>query len=230
MNFGGEPGAATGRQASVHAPVLSSNPLLEIFSMNEKPIKLLLVDDNADDVFLTRRMLKKSSRFQFHIDHCSNLMDALDYLAAEKPDIVLLDLGLPDSLGLQTLEQVLEAAPNLPIVVFTGLSDEDLGIKAVQKGAQDYLVKGQVNLDLLVRSLCYAIERKQMVTDLQEALSQVKILKGFLPICSRCKSIRDDQGSWRQIESYIREHSEAEFSHGICPVCLKEFYPEFCDE
>jgi len=199
--------------------------------MSEPPIKLLLVDDNAEDVFLTRRMLENSAgRFQFQIDHCSNLTDALDYLAGPNPDIVLLDLGLPDSLGLETLERVLAVAPNLPIVVFTGLSDEDLGIKAVQKGAQDYLVKGQVNLDLLVRSLCYAIERKQMVIDLQEALSQVKILSGLLPICAKCKAIRNDQGSWQQIESYIKERSEAEFSHCICPVCLKELYPEFCDE
>ena len=199
--------------------------------MSEPPIKLLLVDDNAEDVFLTRRMLENSAgRFQFQIDHCSNLTDALDYLAGPNPDIVLLDLGLPDSLGLETLERVLAVAPNLPIVVFTGLSDEDLGIKAVQKGAQDYLVKGQVNLDLLVRSLCYAIERKQMVIDLQEALSQVKILRGLLPICAKCKAIRNDQGSWQQIESYIKERSEAEFSHCICPVCLKELYPEFCDD
>ena len=200
--------------------------------MKEKSIKLLLVDDNADDVFLTRRMLEKNAggKFNFQIDHCRNLTDTLAYLASENPDVVLLDLGLPESRGLQTLEQVLEAAPNLPIVVFTGLSDEELGIKAVQKGAQDYLVKGQVNLDLLVRSLRYAIERKQMVTELQDALSQVKILRGLLPICSKCKAIRDDQGDWRQIESYIKERSEAEFSHGICPVCLKELYPEFCEE
>ena len=200
--------------------------------MSEKPIKLLLVDDNADDVFLTRRMLEKKpgGKFNFHIDHCCDLTDTLAYLSSENPDVVLLDLGLPESRGLQTLEQVLEAAPNLPIVVFTGLSDEDLGIKAVQKGAQDYLVKGQVNLDLLVRALRYAIERKQMVIDLQEALSQVKILKGFLPICAKCKAIRNDEGHWQQIESYIRERSEAEFSHGFCPVCLKELYPEFCDD
>ena len=200
--------------------------------MSEKPIKLLLVDDNADDVFLTRRMLEKNpgGTFNFHIDHCCDLTETLAYLSSEKPNVVLLDLGLPESLGLQTLEQVLAAAPNLPIVVFTGLSDEDLGIKAVQKGAQDYLVKGQVNLDLLVRSLRYAIERKQMVIQLQEALSQVKILKGFLPICAKCKAIRNDEGHWQQIESYLRERSEAEFSHGICPVCLKELYPEFCDD
>jgi PleD family two-component response regulator len=200
--------------------------------MMEKPIKLLLVDDAETDAVLTRRMLEKSIGIglNFQIDHCRDLTDTLVYLASESPDVVLLDLGLPETHGLQTLEQVLEAAPNLPIVVFTGLSDEELGIKAVQKGAQDYLVKGQVNLDLLVRSLRYAIERKQMVIELQEALSQVKILKGLLPICAKCKAIRDDEGNWREIESYIKERSEAEFSHGICPICLKELYPEFSDD
>jgi DNA-binding NarL/FixJ family response regulator len=199
--------------------------------MSETPIKLLLVDDNADDTFLTRRMLEKSAaRCNCHIDHSSNLTDTLEYLSSEDPDVILLDLGLPDSQGLQTLEQVMAAAPHLPIVVLTGFANENLGIKAVQKGAQDYLVKGQVNKDLLVRSLRYAIERKQMVIDLQEALSQVKILRGFLPICAKCKSIRNDQGSWQQIETYIKERSEAEFSHCICPVCLKELYPEFGEE
>ena len=200
--------------------------------MKEKPIKLLLVDDAETDVVLTRRMLQKSTGngLNFHIDRCRDLTDTLAYLSSENPDVILLDLGLPDSQGLQTLEQVLEVAPNLPIVVFTGLADTELGIKAVQKGAQDYLVKGQVNFDVLVRSLRYAIERKQMFIALRDALSQVKILRGLLPICSKCKAIRDDEGNWRQIESYIKERSEAEFSHGICPVCSKELYPEFCDE
>jgi DNA-binding NarL/FixJ family response regulator len=200
--------------------------------MSEKPIKLLLVDDNPDDAFLTRSMLKKTAgyTFDFHIENCSNLTEALAHLASENPDVVLLDLGLPESQGLETLEKVLAADSNIPIVVFTGHYDEELGMQAVQKGAQDYLVKGQVTYDLLVRSLRYAIERKQMLTQLQEALSHVKILKGFLPICAKCKAIRNDEGHWQQIELYIRERSEAEFSHGICPVCLKELYPDFVDK
>jgi len=78
-----------------------------------------------------------------------------------------------------------------------------------------------------VRSLRYAIERKRSAIDLQKALLQVKILSGLLPICSSCKKIRDGQGRWSQIESYIKEHSEAEFSHGICPDCAKELYGEY---
>jgi hypothetical protein len=69
-------------------------------------------------------------------------------------------------------------------------------------------------------------EREQVIVKLQQALAQVKRLSGFLPICASCKKIRDDQGYWQQVEAYIRDHSEAEFSHGLCPECAKKLYPE----
>jgi hypothetical protein len=68
------------------------------------------------------------------------------------------------------------------------------------------------------------------VENLQKALKEVKVLRGILPICSFCKKIRDDEGYWNQLEIYIKDHSDADFSHGICPVCLKEHYPEFCKD
>jgi PAS domain S-box-containing protein len=70
-------------------------------------------------------------------------------------------------------------------------------------------------------------EREKLVRDLQKALSEVKMLKGILPICASCKKIRDDKGYWNQVEVYIRDHSEAEFSHGICPECKEKLYPGF---
>jgi len=70
-------------------------------------------------------------------------------------------------------------------------------------------------------------EREKLLNKLQKALSEVKILRGFLPICAYCKKIRDDQGYWNQIESYIHKHSEAEFSHSICPECMKKHHPEY---
>ena len=70
-------------------------------------------------------------------------------------------------------------------------------------------------------------ERERLIHELQEALAEVKTLSGLLPICSSCKKIRDDKGYWNQLESYISKHSEAEFSHGICPECAKKLYPEF---
>jgi hypothetical protein len=70
---------------------------------------------------------------------------------------------------------------------------------------------------------------QQKNSELQEALDQVKLLKGLLPICASCKNIRDDKGYWKTVESYISSHSEAQFSHGICPDCMKKLYPEFAD-
>ena len=70
-------------------------------------------------------------------------------------------------------------------------------------------------------------KKEKLLSDLQEALAKVKTLRGFIPICSSCKKIRDDKGYWNQIEAYIRDHSEAEFSHGICPECAKKLYPKF---
>ena len=70
-------------------------------------------------------------------------------------------------------------------------------------------------------------DREKLIKKLQDALDKIKVLRGIIPICASCKKIRDDKGFWNQIESYIREHSEAEFSHGICPDCAKKLYPEF---
>jgi DNA repair exonuclease SbcCD ATPase subunit len=70
-------------------------------------------------------------------------------------------------------------------------------------------------------------EREKLIRELQDALAEVKTLSGLLPICSSCKKIRDDNGSWSQIEVYIRKHSDAEFTHGLCPECAKRLYPEF---
>ena len=70
------------------------------------------------------------------------------------------------------------------------------------------------------------VEKEMMIVELHEATEKIKILKGFLPICSHCKKIRNDEGYWQQLEKYISEHSEAQFSHGICPTCAKEHYSE----
>ncbi len=97
------------------------------------------------------------------------------------------------------------------------------GYRFVQKNL-NYLVG--VGLDISDR-VKTENEKENLINKLQETLSQVKQLSGFLPICASCKKIRDDKGYWNQIESYIKEHSEAEFSHGICPDCAKRLYPDY---
>lgn len=134
--------------------------------METKLIRVLLVEDNPGDARLIRRMLANlepgSSGPHYDAAWTDQLVTGLSHLAQQPVDIVLLDLSLPDSQGLDTVLRVQEAAPDLPIVVLTGLDDEALALQAMHAGAQDYLIKGHVDEHLLTRSIRYAMERKQM--------------------------------------------------------------------
>jgi len=198
--------------------------------MKNKTIHILHIEDNAADAANILEILFDDRNFNYQVQSAVLLSEGLKYLARDQVDIVLLDLSLPDSMGYNTFLAVKHAVPDLPVIIMTGLADENLAIKAVQEGAQDYLVKGKVNTDLLIRSIRYAIEREKLMVKLREANVQIKILKGQLPICAHCKNIRDDQGFWHQVEEYVTLHSEAEFTHGICPECASKFYPEYCRE
>lgn len=129
--------------------------------MSNKPIKVLLVEDNPGDSRLIREMLVEATGAAFDLEYASRLQAGLEHLSGGRIEVVLLDLGLPDSQGLETLTKTYDQAPEVPIIVLTGLNDETLGVQAVNKGAQDYLIKGQVDKNLLVRTIRYAIERKR---------------------------------------------------------------------
>jgi signal transduction histidine kinase len=129
--------------------------------------RVLLVEDNPDDAYLIRRLLTRFSFTTFDLQVASRLQEGLSILNADAFDIVLLDLNVPDSFGLDTLLTAQANAPHVPIVVMTSLTDEGLGIRAVQLGAQDYLVKGEVDSNLLYRAISYAIERKQVEQELR---------------------------------------------------------------
>ncbi len=140
-------------------------PTVEI----QHSISVLLIEDNPGDVDLIREMLADTSSVQFEIDWAVRLSTGLDMLAHRAFDVLLLDFSLPDSTGLNTLLRVRAEISEVPVVVLTGLSDEmRMGVKAVQAGAQDYLVKGQIDSHLLVRTLSYAIERKQIEKELDQ--------------------------------------------------------------
>jgi signal transduction histidine kinase len=128
--------------------------------MSSEPIKVLLVEDNLGDARLLYEGLEEALPEQFRMTHVRRLSEALEYLWEETCNVVLLDLGLPDSHGIDTLVVVRAQAPGVPIVVLTGFQDEALAVEALKGGAQDYLVKGQVDSKLLGRSLRYAIVRK----------------------------------------------------------------------
>ncbi len=201
-----------------------------------KEVTILLIEDNPDDVYLIREMLSQRTH-DVVLEYADSLAKGLARIDAGGIDLVLLDLGLPDSQGITSVKNLCERFGQLPIIVFTGLSAEQVGVQAVQEGAQDYLIKGETNSSLLVKAIRYAIERKQLenekerlILELQESLAKVKLLRGLLPICASCKKIRDDKGYWNQVETYLIEHSEATFTHGICPECVKKLYPEYYDK
>ena len=190
-----------------------------------RPVSILLVEDNPDDVDLLREMLVEADAPKFVLTHVVRLKDALRSLTQCRFDVVLLDLSLPDSEGLDTVTKMRDAASGTPIVVITGLDDEQLGLMAVRTGAQDYLVKGERDSVPVVRAICYAIERASRPRD-QSALASTETPDGMLAICSFCKRIRDDEDSWSPIEEHFTKHTGVPLTHGICPVCLEREHPD----
>ncbi len=144
--------------------------------MNEKPLNILLVEDDPDDALLIREALAENSRDRYRVIHVDHLEKCLAQLPSTGVDVVLLDLSLPDSQGLSTLHAIQAQTSDLPIVVLTGLDDAELAVRAVQAGAQDYLVKGQAVGLSLQRVLRYAVERSRLCHDLKARETQTRHL------------------------------------------------------
>src|SRR5215472_2298358 len=125
------------------------------------PLKVLLVEDNPGDARLIREMLLEMPHIRFELELADRLATGLSRICAGGIHAILLDLGLPDSRGHETFVAVQAKAPHVPIIVLTGLGDEALAFRTVQEGAQDYLVKGEADANLLERSIRYAVERKK---------------------------------------------------------------------
>jgi two-component system cell cycle response regulator len=130
-------------------------------------IKILLLEDNPGDVRMIREMLLDIEGVGFETENIEKLSEGLQRLSEVQFDALLLDLSLPDSDGMETLLKVISQFPELPVIVLTSLADEQAGVRAVHQGAQDYLTKGEINSDLLIRSIRYAIERKRLLSEMR---------------------------------------------------------------
>jgi PAS domain S-box-containing protein len=317
-----------------------------------KSVRVLLIEDQPEVVRMVGDVLAQAERGAFFVESVSRVGDGVRRLSAGGIDLVLLDLALPDSTGLDTFHEIFKAGPEIPIVVLTGLDDEEMGLLALREGAQDYVLKGEISPRFLVRTIRFAIERKhgeeararlaaivessgdaiislsleglivswnvgaqnllghpiedvvgrpfgflfapsrheqvtalvsrinagegtkdfegllidalghevpvtiglspirnavgriigasmiardigdrkrqeernqELIGELRDALTKLKTLSGLLPICAGCKRIRDDHGYWTQVELYVMAHSQAEFTHGICPDCEAQY-------
>ena len=169
--------------------------------MSNNLIKVLLVEDNPDDVRLVREMLSESDISGFVLERADRISAGIERLSRKDIDVVLLDLSLPDSQGLDTLQKVVLAAPKVPIVVMNGLDDEELALQAVQRGAQDYIVKGYMDTHTLTRAIRYAIERKRSEEELHRVNRALKTL-------SDCN------------QALVRATDEPSLLHEICKILV----------
>jgi signal transduction histidine kinase len=145
--------------------------------MLQKTLHVLVVEDNTADAVLLRHMFQKEATDSFQLVHLKTMADALAHLEKGQVDIVLLDLGLPDGHGIDTVRRVRVVAPEVPVIILTGLDDEVLAAKAMKEGAQDYLIKGQIENRALPRALRHAVERHRMQTETDLIRNQQLTLK-----------------------------------------------------
>ena len=184
---------------------------------------ILIVDDQEADVRLLERMLRGAGYVSI-----TSTMDpggVCELHRKNRYGLILLDLLMPGMDGFQVMEGLKEIEPDgyLPVLVITAQPDHKL--RALRAGAKDFVSKPFDLAEVLAR-VHNMLEVRLLHVELQKALEDVKLLSGLLPICMWCKKIRDDQGYWNAIEHYLGQHSEAEFSHGICPDCKRKYFEE----
>lgn len=155
-------------------------------------------------------------------------------------NLVLTDLGLPDISGIDILGKAKATYPAIEVIILTGSATVDSAVEATNLGAFSYLRK-PYDIDQLLLQIQRALEKQRIeeelrlsrqmledkVTELEATLARVKQLEGILPICMYCKKIRNEEEKWQQMEVYISQHSEANFSHGLCPECFETQMREF---
>ncbi len=205
---------------------------------------ILIVDDSPEQQVLLRAMLGKAGHTDLlSANSAKSAFPMLDMDGHEPPsriDLILMDVLMPELDGVEACRQI-KSRPHLcdiPIIMVTAKNDHSNLQAAFAAGANDYITKPVSSVELLARAASALALKKEMDCrkareqelcrsneELQKALRDVKVLRGLIPICASCKKIRNDGGFWQQLEEYIGEHSEAEFSHGICQPCVKKLYP-----
>jgi sigma-B regulation protein RsbU (phosphoserine phosphatase) len=201
-------------------------------------MKILLIED---DIVTNRILAKNLTDMGFDVITAFNGLQGWETYCREDVHFVITDWMMPDMNGLEVLKNIRERDDKsfCYIILLTAKNNKDDVIEGISGGANDYIIKpfdkdeltvrvkaGQRMVELQQELLETNKEQEKLIIQLKDALSQIRQLSGLLPICSYCKKIRDDNGHWNQLEVYIRDHSETEFSHGICPECLKELKSE----
>lgn len=210
-------------------------------------MSILIVDDSLDQQLLLRMILNKAGHQDLLL--ADSAAAAYGHLGIDHPppadqphpiDLILMDFLMPDTDGVAATRHIKsrDFLRDIPVIVITAKTNLDNLQAAFSAGAMDFITKPVNSVELHARVNSALTLKKEMDCrkareqelrrsneELQRALREVKVLKGLVPICASCKKIRNDQGFWQQLEEYLQQHSEAEFSHGLCTPCIKKLYP-----
>jgi two-component system, response regulator PdtaR len=195
---------------------------------------ILVVEDDANVAAVLEARLES---FGYEVcDIASTGLRAIESAGQHQPDLILMDILLEgDMNGIEAADRIAQHS-DVPVIFLTCLNDPTVLERAISINPYGYIVKPYDNaalkssIEIALLKHRTGLERENLIEQLEQALLEVKRLSGLLPICASCKRIRDDEGRWKQIEEYIATHSEADFSHGICPQCAHELYPEVYSE
>ena len=195
---------------------------------------ILVVDDTRSAVELLTGVLTREG---YDVRPADSGERALASVAAAPPDLILLDIRMPGLDGFEVCRRLKarDESRHIPVMFISAATEVEQRVAGLRLGAVDFVTKPFQREELLARVGTHLelsrlrARLAQQAADLQEALAKVKTLSGFIPICASCKKVRDDRGFWSQIESYVSEHSDAEFSHGLCPDCVGKFFPDSAD-
>ncbi len=194
---------------------------------------ILIVDDIPQNLRVLQQMLAEHG---YRVRPAINGKVALNAIRKTVPDLILLDIVMPDMDGYEVCQQLKAhgRTRDIPVIFISALHETIDKLKAFQIGGVDYITKPFQIEEVLARvntHITISNHQRKLIeahnAELQDVLAKVKLLSGLLPICANCKKIRNDDGYWQDVAVYIRDHSEADFSHGICPDCMKTLYPDF---
>ena len=207
-------------------------------------MSILIVDDSPDQQALLRSILGKAGHADVLTADSAKAAALVLNLegdsASQQIDLILMDVLMPGQDGVETCRQIKRCAhvKDVPVIMVTAKSDLANLQDAFAAGAMDFISKPVNGIELLARVSSALLLKHEMDRrknrelelrrsneELQKALKEVKVLRGLIPICASCKKIRNDGGFWQQLEEYLSDHSEAEFSHGLCQPCIKKLYP-----
>lgn len=191
-----------------------------LMATEQKQSLILMVDDNPENLRLLGGILEQRG---YATAFAINGDEAIHFIVSEKPDLILLDVVMPGDDGYEVCKKLKDDPQTkmIPIIFLTARTESVDIVKGFEAGGVDYVTKPFSSAELLARVKTHI--------ELKKAREEIKTLRGLLPTCAWCRRIRNEKSEWESIEKYVHDHTDADFSHGMCPDCLNEKFPSVAD-